>query len=59
MLKDRNPTNMVLLRGFSKKPNWPTMKDVFGLNCAAIAAYPMYHGLAKLIGLDIKDRANC
>jgi 2,3-bisphosphoglycerate-independent phosphoglycerate mutase len=53
VLKNENPANMVLLRGFSKKPNWPTMKDVFGLNSAAIAAYPMYRGLAKLIGMEI------
>jgi 2,3-bisphosphoglycerate-independent phosphoglycerate mutase len=46
---------MVLLRGFSKKPNWPTLKDVFDLNCAAIAAYPMYRGLAKLLGMEILE----
>jgi len=55
VLKDQSPANMVLLRGFSKKPNWPTMKDIFGLNSAAIAAYPMYRGLAKLIGMDILE----
>lgn len=55
VLKYQSPANMVLLRGFSKKPNWPIMKDVFGLNCAAIAAYPMYRGLAKLIGMDILE----
>jgi len=55
VLKDQSPANMLLLRGFSKKPNWPTIKDVFGLNCAAIAAYPMYRGLAKLIGMDILE----
>jgi len=53
VLKDQHPANMVLLRGFSKRPKWPTVKEVFGLNCAAIAAYPMYRGLAKLIGMDI------
>jgi 2,3-bisphosphoglycerate-independent phosphoglycerate mutase len=52
-LRDQYPANMVLLRGFSKRPNWPTVKDIFGLNCAAIAAYPMYRGLAKLIGMDV------
>ena len=55
LLKDQDLANMVLLRGFSKKPNWPTMKEVFDLNCAAIAAYPMYRGLAKLLGMEILE----
>ena len=53
ILRNQHPANMILLRGFSKKPNWPTMNEIFGLNCAAIAAYPMYRGLAKLIGMEI------
>ena len=56
-LTDEHPSNFVLLRGFSKKPNWPSFPDVFGLKSAAIAAYPMYRGLAKLIGMDIIDTA--
>ncbi len=55
VLKDEKPANMVLLRGFSKKPDWPCFPDVFGLKSAAIAAYPMYRGLAKLIGMDLLD----
>ena len=55
ILSDRNPANMVLLRGFSKKPNWPSFPDVFGLKSAGIAAYPMYRGLARLIGMTILE----
>lgn len=55
ILSDRKPANMVLLRGFSKKPNWPLFPDVFGLKSAGIAAYPMYRGLAKLIGMTILE----
>ncbi len=52
-LADSHPANMVLLRGFSQHPNLPTMSDIFKLNPAAIAAYPMYRGLAKLVGMKI------
>jgi 2,3-bisphosphoglycerate-independent phosphoglycerate mutase len=55
ILADRYPANMILLRGFSKKPDWPSMEDVFGLRSAAIAAYPMYRGLARLLGMHVLE----
>jgi len=55
ILTDHHPANMILLRGFSKKPDWSPIKDVFGLNGAAIASYPMYRGLAKLLGMQILE----
>lgn len=51
LLADKHPANMILLRGFAKHPAMPTFKDVYGLNAAAIAVYPMYRGLAKLLGM--------
>ena len=51
LLADKLPANMILLRGFAKHPDMPTFKDVYGLNAAAIAVYPMYRGLAKLLGM--------
>jgi 2,3-bisphosphoglycerate-independent phosphoglycerate mutase len=51
LLADKHPANMVLMRGFAKHPEMPTFKDVYGLNAAAIAVYPMYRGLAKLLGM--------
>jgi 2,3-bisphosphoglycerate-independent phosphoglycerate mutase len=53
ILSDHHPANMVLLRGFSEKPSWPNFPKVFGLHSAAIACYPMYRGLASLIGMDL------
>lgn len=55
ILADEHPANMILLRGFSKKPDWPCFPDTFGLRSAAIAAYPMYRGLAKLIGMNVLE----
>jgi 2,3-bisphosphoglycerate-independent phosphoglycerate mutase len=55
ILADHQPANMVLMRGFSKLPDWPLFEDTFGLRAAAIAAYPMYRGVAKLVGMDVLE----
>ncbi len=47
--------NHALLRGFSKFPHMPGMPELFRLRPAAVANYPMYKGLAKLIGMDVMD----
>jgi 2,3-bisphosphoglycerate-independent phosphoglycerate mutase len=47
--------NTVLLRGFSKFPSLPGIADLYKLKAAAIANYPMYKGLARLLGMDVKD----
>ena len=52
-LADSTPANMVLLRGFDQLPRLPRFPEVFGLRAAAIAAYPMYRGLAKLVGMEV------
>ena len=52
-LADSAPANMVLLRGFDQLPQLPRFPEIFGLRAAAIAAYPMYRGLAKLVGMEV------
>jgi 2,3-bisphosphoglycerate-independent phosphoglycerate mutase len=49
------PTNMVTLRGFARYPKIETMQEVYDLRPVAIAIYPMYKGLARLVGMDIAD----
>jgi 2,3-bisphosphoglycerate-independent phosphoglycerate mutase len=55
VLKDDAPTNGCTLRGFARYPKIGTMKDVYGLKAAAIAVYPMYRGLARLVGMDVLE----
>jgi 2,3-bisphosphoglycerate-independent phosphoglycerate mutase len=53
LLANHHPANMILLRGFSKKPDIPSMSEIYKLKPAAIAVYPMYRGLARLLGMKI------
>ena len=53
VLKDHHPANMILLRGFAKKPQLPTMEEIYKVNPLAIAVYPMYRGLARLVGMQV------
>jgi 2,3-bisphosphoglycerate-independent phosphoglycerate mutase len=53
VLADQERANGLLLRGFAQRPGWPTFGDVFGVRPAAIAAYPMYRGVARLLGMEV------
>ncbi len=53
VLAEHHPANMITLRGFSHLPTIPSLQQIYKLKPAAIATYPMYRGLAKLVGMDI------
>jgi len=53
VLADEKKANMLLLRGYSKYKKFPSMSDRFGLKALAIASYPMYRGIARLLGMTI------
>jgi len=55
ILKPFHPANTILLRGFSKIPDIPAMSERFKLRPAAIATYPMYRGLARLVGMEVLE----
>lgn len=57
-LAEHHPANMVLLRGFSSRPAWPTFSKAFGLRGAALADYPLYRGVARLLGMTALDCGN-
>jgi 2,3-bisphosphoglycerate-independent phosphoglycerate mutase len=52
-LSDEEKANMLLLRGYSTFRRYPYLSERFGLNALAIATYPMYRGIARLLGMVI------
>jgi 2,3-bisphosphoglycerate-independent phosphoglycerate mutase len=55
VLQGEAPTNMVTLRGFARFPQIESFKEVYGLRAAALAVYPMYRGLARLVGMQVVE----
>ena len=53
VLSDEPKANMILLRGYGRYQEFPSIRDRFGLNPLAIANYPMYRGIARLIGMNV------
>jgi 2,3-bisphosphoglycerate-independent phosphoglycerate mutase len=53
ILADEKKANMILLRGFAKHRVYPSMEKRFGLKSLAIATYPMYKGIARLLGMAV------
>ena len=52
ILKDEPTANAVLARGFAAYGVYPSIADRFGLRARALARYPMYLGVARLVGMD-------
>jgi 2,3-bisphosphoglycerate-independent phosphoglycerate mutase len=51
VLAKKKPANGFLLRGIAHQPEIPSFEDRYGLRAAALAVYPMYKGLAQLVGM--------
>jgi 2,3-bisphosphoglycerate-independent phosphoglycerate mutase len=56
ILADEPKANAVLLRGFDTHRELPGFAERFGLRAAAVAIYPMYRGIARLLGMDVLGR---
>ncbi len=51
LLKAQKPANGFLMRGIAHQPNIPTFEERYQLRAVALAVYPMYKGLAQLVGM--------
>lgn len=52
-IKNQHPANGLLMRGFAMRPAMPMFNDIYKFNSACIAIYPMYRGLARLVGMNM------
>ncbi|MCS7090254.1 MAG: 2,3-bisphosphoglycerate-independent phosphoglycerate mutase [Verrucomicrobiota bacterium] len=51
LLADAKPANGFLMRGIAHQPYIPSFEERYRLRAAALAVYPMYKGLAQLVGM--------
>jgi 2,3-bisphosphoglycerate-independent phosphoglycerate mutase len=58
LLANHKPANMILLRGFSKRPQFPSISEIYKLKAASISYVPVYRGLSQLVGIDVLDTGN-
>jgi 2,3-bisphosphoglycerate-independent phosphoglycerate mutase len=52
VLRDEKAANAILARGIDAYHPFPTFQERYKLNARAIAKYPMYRGVARLVGMD-------
>lgn len=55
VLAEEHPANMIVTRGFAKLPEIPSMRELYGIRAGAVATYPMYRAVARLVGMEIVD----
>ena len=51
IIAQKKPANGFLMRGIAHQPEIPLFQDRYGLRASCIAVYPMYKGLAQLVGM--------
>ncbi len=55
VLANEEKANAVLMRGISSRPEIEPFSERYGLSGAAVAAYPLYRGVARLCGMELAD----
>ena len=58
LLAEEPKANALLLRGFDSHRELPSMQQRYGVNPAAVAIYPMYRGIARLVGMEVLPKAD-
>jgi 2,3-bisphosphoglycerate-independent phosphoglycerate mutase len=58
VLADEPKANMILLRGYASYRKYPSLASRYGLDALAIAVYPMYRGIARLLGMDVAQQVD-
>ena len=53
VLAPHHPANGLLLRGYARFERIPHLTELYDMRCAAIATYPMYRGVARLVGMEV------
>ena len=53
VLGDEPAANAILARGIAAYERYPSMADRYKLRAHAVARYPMYRGVARLLGMDV------
>lgn len=56
LLAEHPKANVLLLRGFDSHRALPSMQERYGLSPASVAIYPMYRGIARLVGMEVLPR---
>ncbi len=52
-----DPAYYPLLRGIARHRVYPSLQERFGLRAVAVATYPMYKGISRLLGMDVHEGA--
>lgn len=56
VLAGETRANGLLMRGFDTLRELPSFRERYGVAAAAVAIYPMYRGIARLLGMDVLGR---
>jgi 2,3-bisphosphoglycerate-independent phosphoglycerate mutase len=57
ILAGHDRAHALLLRGFDSHRELPSMQERYGVAAAAAAVYPMYRGIARLVGMEVLPKA--